>query len=339
PTVNFSATPACNSEPSLFSDLSSVANGNIIGYEWYFGDGTILDGNPTEAHIYPTDGNYDVMLKVTTDHQCIDSASGVVSIWELPVADFNAGILSGCEPLEVPLQSVSAVGSGWIAENDWLVGLFVRDSTVNPTPTLMAGIYDVSLIATTDKGCKDTLTRTDYVEVFPLPKPDFIHSPEPATVYNPEVSFYDITPNILSRSWNFSDGNTSGLLNPRHYFSGKGVYPVELFVISNDGCENSIIKPVEIIEIFTVFFPNAFTPNGDGINDYYSGMGSNIKEIELFIFNRWGEMVFKGSGKEPKWDGKGATGEITEGVYTWRAKIKDEEGEAYEKAGSVALIK
>ncbi len=339
PVVNFSATPACNLEPALFADQSTVANGSIIGYEWYFGDGTFLDGNQNESHIYPTEGNYNVMLKVTTDHLCIDSITNLVSIWELPVSDFNADLLSGCEPLAVPLHSTSSIGDGWIEQNEWLVGLFITETASDPYLYLMTGLYDVQLIATSNNGCKDTLVKENYLEVFPLPNPNFIHSPKPATIYNPEVKFYDITPNVLSRYWDFGNGNFSYQLNPIHLFSGKGVYSVKLFVTSNDGCENSIIKPVEVIDLFTIFFPNAFTPNGDGINDYYESVGEKIKDVELLIFNRWGEMVFSGSGKNPKWDGRGASGEVIEGVYSWRARIKDEDGEDYEKVGTMALIK
>ena len=67
--------------------------------------------------------------------------------------------------------------------------------------------------------------------------------------------------------------------------------------------------------------PNAFTPNGDGLNDYFSiGLTKNIATLEIAIYNRWGEEVFTSNEIDFKWDGKLKNTECQSGVYVWVIK-------------------
>ncbi|PIQ16335.1 MAG: hypothetical protein COW67_03530, partial [Flavobacteriales bacterium CG18_big_fil_WC_8_21_14_2_50_32_9] len=69
------------------------------------------------------------------------------------------------------------------------------------------------------------------------------------------------------------------------------------------GCEDTTEKIIKINPVFVIFIPNAFTPDEDGINDYFFATGYGITQIETLIFDRWGELIFEGYELESKWDG------------------------------------
>jgi gliding motility-associated-like protein len=89
----------------------------------------------------------------------------------------------------------------------------------------------------------------------------------------------------------------------------------------------------------TLYFPNAFTPNGDGKNDYFSPIGIYEKEFDLYIYSRWGTMIYHTQQQEPGWDGTYKGQPAPEGVYVFRAKTLGYKGEEIKKTGTVTLIR
>jgi gliding motility-associated-like protein len=103
-------------------------------------------------------------------------------------------------------------------------------------------------------------------------------------------------------------------------------YPVELWVTNYLGCPDSVVKLVEVRDEFLVYVPNAFTPDGDGVNDLFHVMGNDIDPdaFELLVFNRWGELVFRSTDPMQGWTGamNGGDGEpVQDGVYPWRLRV------------------
>jgi gliding motility-associated-like protein len=85
--------------------------------------------------------------------------------------------------------------------------------------------------------------------------------------------------------------------------------------------------------------PNAFTPNGDGINDGFKAFKKNIKQSHIQIFNRWGELVYESNEVEFSWDGTHKSEDSKLGVYTYIANASDIIGNTYSKSGVVSLIR
>ena len=93
--------------------------------------------------------------------------------------------------------------------------------------------------------------------------------------------------------------------------------------------------------------PNAFSPNGDGRNDFFLlfGKESNVEKIELFeIYDRWGNKVFESRNMELNneptgWDGRLNGQLLSVGVYVWMAKVKRIDGEEAIVYGDVALVR
>ena len=90
-----------------------------------------------------------------------------------------------------------------------------------------------------------------------------------------------------------------------------------------------------------IYFPNAFTPDGDGLNEYFCSLFScKFDSYQLYIYNRWGQLVFESTKPEICWDGKLNNKEVETGVYVWALKYKgpDTKGEQ-SKHGTVTLIR
>jgi len=140
-------------------------------------------------------------------------------------------------------------------------------------------------------------------------------------------------------TWNFGDGITSDIANPIHTFDGLAQYQVELYVNNNIGCYDygySVVYPP-----LELYVPNAFTPDGDGINDVFQVYGMGILEYEIIIFSRWGDVVFRSEDLNQAWTGNTKNGEyfIQDGVYTYVIKYQGVSKEAAEISGQILLMR
>ncbi|MBX7093976.1 MAG: gliding motility-associated C-terminal domain-containing protein [Flavobacteriales bacterium] len=102
----------------------------------------------------------------------------------------------------------------------------------------------------------------------------------------------------------------------------------------------SVSNTIEVSSPSSVFIPNAFTPDGDGINDTWMPVLTNVDEVRLSVFNRWGEEIFTGSEGHQSWDGTFNGESVPQGVYVYqiRAWSKDH-SKWYDYSGSVTLVK
>ncbi|MBP7102794.1 MAG: gliding motility-associated C-terminal domain-containing protein [Bacteroidales bacterium] len=142
--------------------------------------------------------------------------------------------------------------------------------------------------------------------------------------------------------WNLDNGNTESGSVARVSFTEVGDYYVTLYVEDPNGCFDSITKKIHVYEELTVYVPNAFTPNGDGVNDVFKPeMLENVKEGYIFeIFNRWGEKIFSTTNTEEGWDGTIDKKPITTtSVYSYRIVARDFTGQDHEYVGHVTLLK
>jgi gliding motility-associated-like protein len=106
-----------------------------------------------------------------------------------------------------------------------------------------------------------------------------------------------------------------------------------------NGCSSSDNITLYVLPVSQVFFPNAFTPNGDGNNDIYYSYGGSIKYITLTIFNRWGEKVFDSNNQFVGWDGNYKGKPQPPGVYVYLAKVVLLNDEERNFTGSLTLIR
>jgi gliding motility-associated-like protein len=88
-----------------------------------------------------------------------------------------------------------------------------------------------------------------------------------------------------------------------------------------------------------IFIPNAFTPNGDGENDVFFVRGNGIDEMQLVIYNRWGEKVFESNSKDNGWDGRFNGELLSTDVFGFSLEVRCTNGALFKKQGNVTLLK
>jgi PKD repeat protein len=241
PVSAFSASSGCQGSVINFNNTSSIGTGNL-SFTWNFGDATsmITINNPT--HTFSNSGNFTVKLVAMSANGCKDSVSHSVTVFPLPKVSFSAS--PTCIGAATTFTNNTAITSGSITSYNWKFGDASTSTDKNPVHKYVnTGTYLVILSATSDNGCRDSIT--DSVVIVPIPVASF-------TVTNAcqgqAVSFHSIsTGMLLSFNWNFGDSTTAGNgVNTTHTFTRPGKFAVKLTAISAGGCSDVKIDTVTI---------------------------------------------------------------------------------------------
>jgi len=292
-------------------------------------------------------------------------------VFGLPAIAFTDSV-EGCTPFCADFSNLTQSSDGNITNWDWFFsgGVPAESWDINPEVCYSTpGRYNVTLMATTEHGCKDTLMKPWYVNVYELPTADFSIVPDTeATLLSPAFQFKDgWSSNVISWQWDFGDGSPreTNTENPTHnygavidnntYYS----YLVTVYVQTAHGCRDSITRHVEVTPGFSFFIPNTFTPNGDYENDYFFGKGRGIEDYTISIYDRWGILLWtchenglntdwdrytqEGMPSACQWDGSiehaSTDRKVQNDVYVWKVKLTTIFGEEKTFIGHVTAVR
>jgi gliding motility-associated-like protein len=204
---------------------------------------------------------------------------------------------------------------------------------------LVAGFYSITV---TDGIC--TVYGQINVPLIPAPVAAFTLFPSVVYLQDGTVTFTDMSfGNINGWLWDFRDGGFASVQHPVYKYTALGTYDVLLTVSDANGCTASVSHPVKVKDITAAYFPNAFTPDFDGVNDVFKPVGIYITQYRLEIFDRWGRMVFFSEDPEVGWEGTMNGKMAPEGVYVWNARFNHDYGEDVTRDlhlyGTVTLIR
>jgi len=152
---------------------------------------------------------------------------------------------------------------------------------------------------------------------------------------------------ITSWYWIFGDGSSASVQNPspKKYpapptRNGR-VYPAALVVRNNIGCFDTSYKMIKVLYNCYIAVPSAFTPNGDGLNDYLYPLNAyKADNLEFRVFNRWGQLVFETKDWTKKWDGKINGNPQAPGTYVWMLRYTNRDtGQLFSEKGTTVLIR
>ncbi|HPS83367.1 MAG TPA: gliding motility-associated C-terminal domain-containing protein, partial [Bacteroidales bacterium] len=223
------------------------------------------------------------------------------------------------------------------------------DGTLNQTP---GGVNDqlsvkpsttttYAVTGTNAGGC--SASASVKVTVIPSPVAAFFTQPPFASSFDPTIEFIDNSQGgpVLWR-WLLSDGSTYAVPEFSHTYPMDtwGEFPVLLYVENADGCSDSITQTIVIKPDYTLYIPNAISPNGDGINDRFhiSGLNIPIKDFSFRLYDRWGALMFCSSVPSFEWDGFVDGKVVPDAVYNYRLIFSDPTGNAHVREGSITVI-
>lgn len=355
PNVDFVAHEPSQRYPDDTVYFENYTQDGPWTYSWDFGDGKKSTTDEKYfMHKYgkwapnSNDNIFHVTLSVKSEH-CKNTVSHDVTILPpYPRIRITNEKPAGCVPLTVQFE----IEAEYCKTYEWTFDDGTTSTEATPEHTFTEpGIYNVKLTAYGDGG-----SHYDYeiITVHELPQPDFTTSPQFVMLPNQQVQFFNATRNGYNYVWDFGDGTYSAEQNPHHLYTEEGIYDVKLVAYSTQMCVDSILKiaEVEVSGAGYIKYPNAFMPSDmspsdgsypvpDDMNNVFHPKWSGVKEYDLWIFNRWGEMLFHTTNIEVGWNGKYNNDgkDLGQDVYFWKAKGKFQNNTPFKIAGDVTLIR
>jgi gliding motility-associated-like protein len=280
-----------------------------------------------------------------TPSLCPDRQEVLIKVVKVPQVTPMSGKFESCAPAEFFWSVPTNVGKAtWIAGD----GSESKEGfAVNHIYT-SAGIYSVQVHYSLD-GCSMQKEFAQSFTVYPQPEADF-EMPAEILISAPNLQVINTTSPLGENTYSWKiDGidvnNAKGEVNPSFDLSKLGRYNITLTAENIHGCKDEVTKTVEVKNDFNIYIPTSFSPNFDGLNDkfmpVFSPYGLDAKSYEMEVFDRWGHAIFRTTDVSKGWDGSvGNKGEILkEGVYIYKIRYKDLDGNAYSKMGHVSMLK
>ena len=341
----------CLPDNNFFFEAGGVYGTSAV-FNWNFGDGNGGPGGDTLSHSYLDTGTYTVTVTIE-DNGCTETATTVLTVYDVPVASFSIDKSVGCSPFEVFFYATSSDPE--IADSQYIfiwdfddgspldssqntVHTYTNDSIYQPSLTIILG---------TCAGFEQ-MTQSITVEALPTPTAGILLDPPIASLYDPIVTILDISQGADSCYLVLSSGDTIDACNYiQNYFDPNAPYNettthyITQYVMNDEGCRDSILVSIDILPEYIFFAPSSFTPNGDGINDMFFGKGFGIKKFEMFIYNRWGDLIWETRDQYEGWSGYANDGdrEAQQGVYVYLVSIVDIYDVTHKVVGKVVLIR
>lgn len=329
PMNNFSA---CEGDNLLIDPFVGFENGDI--FHWVLTSGSDIG--------FGTSGTGNIGTFTSTNSQVItvqvtpESANGCfgppidfnITINPVPVAQFSADKLNGCEPTTIIFTNESLVGDTF----EWTFGNGVTAS--GPTVSYnyeISGVYDIGLTVTTNAGCSDALMQNAYITITPTPVAAFSFTPYVTDISHTEIEFTNSSIDGDYYEWDFGDETAlNNETDPIHNYGDiPSQYEITLLVTNNGGlCRDSTVGFLVVNDIILYYVPNVFTPDFDEFNQTFKPIftsGFDPFDYHLQIYNRWGELIFESFNAAVGWDGTyPKDGKLCQdGVYVWKINFKE----------------
>lgn len=280
--------------------------------------------SPSETTTYTVEG--------TDDNGCTSTTSLTVLVSDLPLA--NAG------PDQTLCSGSSTVlfGAGpFGAEFSWSPSEGLDDPNT-AMPVASPGATTTYTLTVTDvNGC----TNTDEVTITTITVvADFFADPETGNAPI-DITFDNNSSNASFFEWDYGDGNTENttLAITENSYEENGNFLVTLIAIGPNGCSDTTTITIVLQEPFFLMIPNIFTPNGDGMNEFFELDVRGVSSIEVNVYNRWGTLMHTHSGVNGQWDGTNNGVRCADGVYFYTVILTTLEGEQQKHNGTITLLR
>lgn len=311
PTLTVNSVSICRGSDALLSVSGATS------YTWFPSSGLNATTGSTVSSSSPVTVTYTV---IGLSGNCSDTTESTVTVNPLPVLTVNSATL--CDGF-----SANLIASG-ASVYSWSPSTYLNTSSgasVVATPSVSTGY----VVSGTTGMCTSTLQTS--VHVNPLPNAAIGASNTLITTPGESVS---LTASGGSGYW-WSNGAGTSLISVAP--SQTSDYCVT--VRTAEGCEQKACITIEVSPESTLYIPNAFTPNGDDLNDVLYTPGTNLIKYHFMIYNRWGNLVFESNDAEKGWDGTYKGEPVIDDVYNYRLTAEGIDHAVYKKTGFIAVLK
>jgi gliding motility-associated-like protein len=335
------AEPQCLSSNSFNFEAEGASTFTPI-YTWNFGPfADILSSNESEPQniSFSAVGNHLITLTLS-ENGCTSSHQDYVTVAQNILPDFSIDNATGCPGL---VAQFTANGDSQVPVNylwDFGNGSVSTEQSTSHTYEL-PGTYSVTITASTNVGCADSLTITfpEAVVIYPNPDPGFTIDPQVVEITNAETQINSLTEDGFCMYY-MSDGGQSDSCDFEYSWTEAGTHTITHVVTSPQGCTATATGEVSI-QGYTFYAPTSFSPNNDGLNDFWQPTTSGISTFYLRIYNRWGDLVYSSYDIERPWMGQVGEGDYyaPNGIYYYRVIIEDLLSQKHEYQGSFTIIR
>ncbi len=288
-------------------------------------------------------GDYMILWVVENGVCPSDTDTVIIYNMERPVAiaDYET---EQCDNKCFEVVSLSTAPEGDGLLEHWTINNEEYYDSIPEVCIAVADDYEVKLVVTASNGCVDSLINYPLITVNPSPYAGFEVLHETDSIL--ELQRLDIE-NLASADveyYTYSMGNGDTINEPEfiYFYNNFGLYTVEQWVENQFQCRDSITTDLTVKIRRSVFVPNTFTPNNDGLNDIFIPETRGLSEdfYEFTIYNRWGTLIFKSTSPSIGWDGTYKGEVVEDDGYVWRLKYTKEDGiEIHEDQGHVMIYK
>jgi gliding motility-associated-like protein len=272
-------------------------------FRWRVEEGrTVFYRNQREIEIFPsTSSTYYLEVR---EGECVARDTFRVFVKPLGYARFEYTRPKSCDDLSITVinRSRNARHYLWAVEGSDIKNDYEPVFTFQDT-----GSYRIALTVYNDSACIQDSVFTQTVRIAYPVKANFTSYPAAGdTLYlpNASVAFRDSSNFANSWFWQFGDGSVAEQKNPTHRFQKSGEYYVKLIVTDPNNCKDEKILGPYIVKEPSIFIPNVFTPNQDGVNDFWEITYEGQEDYSYQVFDRFGKLVYQGRKGEPFWEGE-----------------------------------
>jgi gliding motility-associated-like protein len=337
----------CPGDAALLSVTPNGGFGGTYNYQWTDANGNIV-GNTNPIVVTPLSAPMTYTVTISDNCETPSISNSITVNWyPNPIPTFTSDMVDGCFPITVNFTNTTDESLSTSCVWDFGNGSTSTQCDNNITTYNSVGQFTVSLQTTSNEGCVGQTILTNYITTYGYPTAEFTWSPDTLTIFNSETVFQNLsTQNSASFNWLFGDSiifGTSTDANPNFTFPGQDpdVFQVTLIATTINGCTDTVTHTIVRKGIYSFYVPNAFSPNNDGINDYFfpTGEGISSTNFSMYIFDRWGNLLFETNEHTKSWDGKHNGELVPIGNYVWRINTKDIfENEKHTYIGHVTVV-
>lgn len=285
----------------------------------------------------------DSIFTATLYDDCSDSITKSITVKVYPPINANFKLIDSLICINQLAEFINLSKGANIKSYKWSLDNGFTSTSLNPIQKYnQTGFKNIQLIVYSDKGCSDTILKTNFLKVKDNPISKFELNKTIFSLSSPTIITNNLSENASSFEWDFDDN--SGVVfdfEPQKTYFDSGRYKIILIVKDAFGCNDTSFQNVRVLFPTDVYIPTAFSPNDDLSNNRFEVKGVGVLKYEMTIFNRWGEIVFKGNEESKGWDGKmiGQNSYVQEGVYGYYIKVTDFEKKKYYFKGTITLLR